>query len=1352
MSITIAGIPTDATLTDANNDALAITNGSITLTSAQLAGLTFNAGEVTQATLQVTATNIAGVTAASAPQTITLTVNPASEAPSLTGTVLTASGVEGTAIPLTITATPVDGDDVLSISVTGVPLDATLSAGTNNGGGNWTLTAPQLVGLTLNAGLTSGTLHVTATNTTSGEVASTTNDIVVTVTSSDVDTSPETPSLAGTVLTASGNEGTAIPLTITATPVDGDDVLSISISGVPLDATLSAGTNNGGGNWTLTAPQLVGLKLNAGETSGTLHVTATNTTTGEVASSAPSDIAVTVNPLAENPVLGEASASVTVSEGSQGNALGLTLAPVDSDDVLSVSITGVPSDATLSAGTNNGGGNWTLSAAQLAALGGLGNLTLNAGETSGTLTITATKCGEGGSAQETLALTVNPAPEAPSLAGTVLTASGVEGTAIPLTITATPVDGDDVLSISVSGVPLDATLSAGTNNGGGNWTLTAAQLVGLKLNAGETSGTLHVTATNTTTGEVASSATSDIAVTVNPLAENPVLGEASASVTVSEGSQGNALGLTLAPVDSDDVLSVSISGVPSDATLNAGTFNSSTQTWTLSAAQLAALGGLGNLTLNAGETSGTLTITATNAEGGSAQETLALTVNPAPEAPSLAGTVLTASGNEGTAIPLTITATPVDGDDVLSISISGVPLDATLSAGTNNGGGNWTLTAAQLVGLKLNAGETSGTLHVTATNTTTGEVASSATSDIAVTVNPLAENPVLGEASASVTVSEGSQGNALGLTLAPVDSDDVLSVSISGVPSDATLNAGTFNSSTQTWTLSAAQLAALGGLGNLTLNAGETSGTLTITATNAEGGSAQETLALTVNPAPEAPSLAGTVLTASGNEGTAIPLTITATPVDGDDVLSISISGVPLDATLSAGTNNGGGNWTLTTAQLVGLSLNAGVTPGTLHVTATNTTTGEVASSTSDIVVTVTSSDIDTAPEAPSLTGTVLTASGVEGTAIPLTITATPVDGDDVLSISISGVPLDATLSAGTNNGGGNWTLTAAQLVGLKLNAGETSGTLHVTATNTTTGEVASSATSDIAVTVNPLAENPVLGEASASVTVSEGSQGNALGLTLAAVDSDDVLSVSISGVPSDATLNAGTFNSSTQTWTLSAAQLAALGGLGNLTLNAGETSGTLTITATNAEGGSAQETLALTVNPAPEAPSLAGTVLTASGVEGTAIPLTITATPVDGDDVLSISISGVPLDATLSAGTNNGGGNWTLTAAQLVGLKLNAGETSGTLHVTATNTTTGEVASSAPSDIAVTVNPLAENPVLGEASASVTVSEGSQGNALGLTLAPVDSDDVLSVSISGVPSDATLIGGHFNNSGGTGR
>ena len=177
-------------------------------------------------------------------------------------------------------------------------------------------------------------------------------------------------------------------------------------------------------------------------------------------------------------------------------------------------------------------------------------------------------------------------------------------------------------------------------------------------------------------------------------------------------------------------------------------------------------------------------------------------------------------------------------------------------------------------------------------------------------------------------------------------------------------------------------------------------------------------------------------------------------------------------------------------------------------MTATNTTTGEVASSApSDIAVTV-----NPGPEAPSLAGTVLTASGVEGTAIPLTITATPVDGDDVLSISVSGVPLDATLSAGTNNGGGNWTLTAAQLFGLKLNAGETAATLHVTATNTTTGEVASSATSDIAVTVNPLAETPIAVTLTPSARHGRRGQfGQALAISAIEPDADGTLSYTLS-------------------------------------------------------------------------------------------------------------------------------------------------------------------------------------------------------------------------------------------------
>ena len=249
-------------------------------------------------------------------------------------------------------------------------------------------------------------------------------------------------------------------------------------------------------------------------------------------------------------------------------------------------------------------------------------------------------------------------------------------------------------------------------------------------------------------------------------------------------------------------------------------------------------------------------------------------------------------------------------------------------------------------------------------------------------------------------------------------------------------------------------------------------------------------------------------------------------------------------------------------------------------MTATNTTTGEVASSApSDIAVTV--NPLAETPIAVTLTPSASTVG--EGSSVTLAISAIEPDGDGTLSYTLSGIPSDATLSnanGALTPSGGSITLAANQLAGLTLKLGETTAALSLTATNTEGASTATSAAVSATVTATPVAENPALGEASQSVTVNNGSQGNALGLTLAAFDSDDVLTVTITGVPSDATLNAGTFDNSTQTWTISPTQLSALGGLGNLAINAGVTSSTLTITATNAEGGSAQETLAVRVIP----------------------------------------------------------------------------------------------------------------------------------------------------------------------------
>jgi hypothetical protein len=78
---------------------------------------------------------------------------------------------------------------------------------------------------------------------------------------------------------ASGSEGQAIPLDIRAATqrTDGTETLLIRISGVPATASLSAGTFEGDGVWTLTGDQLNGLLLDTTDNfTATLTVTATS--------------------------------------------------------------------------------------------------------------------------------------------------------------------------------------------------------------------------------------------------------------------------------------------------------------------------------------------------------------------------------------------------------------------------------------------------------------------------------------------------------------------------------------------------------------------------------------------------------------------------------------------------------------------------------------------------------------------------------------------------------------------------------------------------------------------------------------------------------------------------------------------------------------------------------------------------------------------------------------------------------------------------------------------------------------------------------------------------------------------
>ena len=545
-----------------------------------------------------------------------------------------ASGNAGTPIALSISSalTVADGTELLSVQITGVPSTASLSAGTENSDGSWSLTPAQLKNLSLIvlAGSFAGTanLSVVATATeTDGSQAQASGNIAVTIAGA-----ASRPTLS--VQSASGNAGAAIALSIASalTSTDGTETLAINIAGLPSGASLSAGTHNANGSWTLTPTQVVGLTFTAaaGSFAGTasLTVTATATETDGSQASTVASLPVSIAGVATMPTL-----TVHNASGNAGTTIALSIASAltatDGAETLSVRITGVPGGASLSAGTHNADGSWTLTPSQLT---NLGLVAPPAGSFAGTvnLTVTATATetdGSQASASASLPVVIAGVATAPTL--TVSNAAGNAGAAIPLSIASalTATDGTETLAIKITNVPSSATLSAGTKNADGSWTLTAAQLSSLTFTvpAGSFAGTANLTVTATATETDGSQATrsASLPVAVTGIATAPTL---SLGVTgVNSGAIPLAIAAANTPGGGTQTLSYTVTGLPSSASLSAGTKNAN-GSWSLTAAQISGL----TMTLPAGSFTGsanlTVTATATAVDGSQASTSAQLLV------------------------------------------------------------------------------------------------------------------------------------------------------------------------------------------------------------------------------------------------------------------------------------------------------------------------------------------------------------------------------------------------------------------------------------------------------------------------------------------------------------------------------------------------------------------------------------------------------------------------------------------------------------------------------------------------------------------------------------------------------
>jgi len=428
-----------------------------------------------QVSLTVTATDQGGLSAA---QTLTLNVTDINEAPSLTAT--RASGTEDKVIDLAgHIETATNGQaGAFSVTISGVPEGAALSAGVEIADGVWQIEPGQLSGLQLTPPANSDadfTLDVTASITdANGDIASTTRALQVTV-----DAQADAPVL--TQISPSGGNS-VIVLRVSADSYKGDPNLQLSIDGKVIgNYKITADHDNG-------AWQEIRITRDFGDNGpDTVRIGFTN---DSYAGTPETDRNLWVDNITVNGKVYEAEGGGVVYDrgggdtiaGQEGmfwqgaqvfdtsdnggpNSIGASgledhaialnlsaaLADTDGSETLGIVITGVPEGAALSAGVDLGDGAWSVNPADLAAL----TITPAANSDADfTLTIraTATEAENGTSATTVLELPVKvqAVNDAPILAApdNVSVAENSAGAGIG-TISASDADGDS-LTYSVS--------------------------------------------------------------------------------------------------------------------------------------------------------------------------------------------------------------------------------------------------------------------------------------------------------------------------------------------------------------------------------------------------------------------------------------------------------------------------------------------------------------------------------------------------------------------------------------------------------------------------------------------------------------------------------------------------------------------------------------------------------------------------------------------------------------------------------------------------------------------------------------------------------------------------------------
>jgi VCBS repeat-containing protein len=214
-------------------------------------------------TLTVTyAVQVSDGTATSGTQSLSFVVTGTNDAPVLSTTVPTSVNVSGgVQVSSFLNSTDLDTSALSGIAITGT---------TTNGGGTWQystdgvtwtnfgavsgsssllLTSSTRVRITGSGN--SGTLTYRAWDQTSGTASVNGTPHIADTTTNGGTTAFSTASVTWSVSHPAGIAGSPINLALTDPSTGPSDTITVTVSGVPSDWSLNAGTNNGGGSWTV---------------------------------------------------------------------------------------------------------------------------------------------------------------------------------------------------------------------------------------------------------------------------------------------------------------------------------------------------------------------------------------------------------------------------------------------------------------------------------------------------------------------------------------------------------------------------------------------------------------------------------------------------------------------------------------------------------------------------------------------------------------------------------------------------------------------------------------------------------------------------------------------------------------------------------------------------------------------------------------------------------------------------------------------------------------------------------------------------------------------------------------------